>query len=69
MVDGSKGEGTQTEGWESCQEEMSIAAVLILLLLDKQGAFLVGGKSCFTELRHGEVTQMATRALILSPGD
>lgn len=57
MVDiAIKGRALRQGAGESCQEEISIAVMLIQLLLDKREAFLGGKESHFTELRHGEVT-------------
>lgn len=59
VVHGNKGEGTQTAG-ESCQEEMSIAVMSILLLLVKWGTFCRGKGRHFPELSYGEATQMSS---------
>lgn len=63
-----KGRALRQGVGESCQEEISVAVMLIASPLDKRRAFL-GGESHFTELRHGEVTRMVTCTLFLSPGD
>lgn len=66
VIHGNKGEGTQRAG-ESCQEEISIAVMSVLLLLGNWGTFCRGKGRHFPELSYGEVTQMSGGRLYTDP--